>query len=270
MLYNQGWIIIGAIRIGKRLEDLNSLYFRLEPSVINEKNETEIFALTLIKNDRIWLVNAPNDVSISLKPKILEKWPKGIVEERLKKNFYEFKLKGEPWWFNRTNSVESRRLISSILDELRQNYWNLYATCELSTHYNSKSVFFFRKDSTLKIKSFNRILSINLIESDKIRIIDANEKEILSIRKSILMSWPYDIQYEKDYGSFSQLKIRGNPFKANLYNPVYVTIMIMNIIENLQNQGLLFLCNCNISGKFQSKDISVCPIDRNSLCFIGK
>jgi hypothetical protein len=262
--------MIGAIRTGKRLDDLNSLYFRYDPLVKKEKNDSVMFALTLIKNDRIWLVNAPNDVSLSLKPVMIENWPKGIEIELLKQNFYEFKLKGEPFWFSRTNSTDSRRLVSSILNELRENYWNLYCTCELSAHYNAKTVFFFRKDSTLKMKQFNRILSINLNDSDKIRIINGNEKDISAIRSSIISSWPYDIQYQKDFDSYSQLKIRGNPFKGNSYNPVYVTIMLMNMIDNLQNQGLTFFCNCNISGKYQSKDISVCPIDRNSFCFIGR
>ena len=263
--------MIGAIRTGKRLDDLNSLYFRFDPLIKKEKNESVLFALTLIKNDRILLVNAPNDVSFSLKPVIIENWSKGIESELLKKNFYEFKLKGEPFWFSGNfGSIDSRRLVSSILNELREKYWNLYCTCELSAHYNAKTVFFFRKDPTLKFKQFNRMLSISLNESDKIRIINASEKDILSIRSSIKSSWPYDIQYEKKFDLYSQLKLRGNPFKGNFYNPVYVTIMIMNMIDNLQNQDLILLCNCNLSGKFQSKDISVCPIDRNSFCFIGR
>ena len=267
-LYNQGWIFLGSIKSGKRQFDLNSLYFRFDSKLLqifqSGQSQGRFFSLTLNKNDRIRLINPPTDLISAVRTAIVEAWPLGIQEEFNVNVGYEFKIKGNPWWCHGEETVFSRRLVSNIFRLVRQYYWSLYATCELSTHLNSKSAFFFRYDPIL---TNNRPLCISLNESDRIRVIDGTQNHINAVANAIANGWSAGIQEQSLYSLSFQFKLRGYPFSGNFSNPIYASVVMMYIISNLQNQGATFLCSASVSGKYHSDENESYPIDLSSLFF---
>jgi hypothetical protein len=267
-LYNHGWVFIGSIKSGQRQFDLNSLYFRFDSNLLqslkSEPNPSRFFSLTLNKNDRIRLINAPNDLIALVRTAINEAWSRGVQEEFNVIAGYEFKLKGKPWWCNGDETVFSRRLVSNILRLMRQYNWSLYATCELSTQLDSKSGFFFRFDPT---RLNSRPLCISLNESDKIRVIDGTQNHINAVLNAIQSSWPEGIQKVSSYSLSHQFKLRGYPFSGDFSNSLYTAVAVMFIISNLQTQGATFLCSASVSGKYVTEDHNSYPMDLSSLFF---
>ena len=270
-LYNLGWLYIGAIKSGKRQFDLNSLYFRFDPVLLqsissNSQSPSRFFAISLNRNDRIRLINAPMDLVSAVRTAIIESWPLGIQEEFTVNVGYEFKIKGNPWWCNGVETVFSRRLVSSIFRLLRQYYWSLYATCELTTHLNSKSVFFSRYNPTEN--SNFRPLCISLNESDRIRIIDGNQNHVNAVANSIVNGWPDGIQSQGVYSLSYEFKLKGYPFSGSFSNPIYASVVMMHILANLQYHGAQFICSASVSGKYHSDKHGSYPIDLSSLFFL--
>ena len=79
-LYNNGWLFIGPIKTSIDQGDLNALYFRFDESLIKKNENSNFFALSLNQNDRIRLINAPDQLTNSLRVVITDTWPKGIHE----------------------------------------------------------------------------------------------------------------------------------------------------------------------------------------------
>jgi hypothetical protein len=113
-LYNHGWVFIGSIKSGQSQFDLNALYFRFDSNLLqrlkSEPNPSRFFSLALNKNDRIRLINAPNNLIDVVRTAINEAWPMGVQEEFNVNIGYEFKIKGSPWWCNGEETVFSRLL----------------------------------------------------------------------------------------------------------------------------------------------------------------
>jgi hypothetical protein len=76
-LYNNGWLFIAPIRTSRDQGDLNALYFRYDESLMKQNEQARIFAISLTKNDRIRLINAPDQLTNSIRVLITETWPKG-------------------------------------------------------------------------------------------------------------------------------------------------------------------------------------------------
>jgi hypothetical protein len=249
-LYNHGWVFIGSIKSGQCQFDLNSLYFRFDSNLLqslnSETNSSRFFSLTLNQNDRIRLINAPNDLIALVRTAINEAWPKGVQEELNVIAGYEFKLKGNPWWCDGEETVFCRCLVENILRLMRQYNWSLYATCKLSAQFELKSAFFFRFDPTLLN---NRPLCISFNEYDKIRVIDGTQNHVNAVWNAIQSSWPEGIQEQSLYGLSHQFKLRWQPFGNHFSNPLYPAVVVMFIISNLQTQGARFLCSATVSGR---------------------
>jgi hypothetical protein len=158
-------------------------------------------------------------------------------------------------------------LISGIFSVLRQYYWNLYATCELTTHLSAKSVFFFRYDSNLNSRQM-RPLCISLNGVDKVRVIGGYENHVSAVANAIVSGWPEGIQEQMSYAGSMQFKLKGYPFNGSFSNPIYASVMMMFIMANLQGQGLHFVCSGDVSGKFHSDKNSSYRTDLSSWFFV--
>ena len=276
-LYNIGWLFIGPIKTSRDQGDMNALYFRQDTSLMENKEQAKFFALSLNKNDRIRLINAPDQLTNSLRVIITDTWPKGIQEfmnliytypswlfylgiqeEFVKIGEHEFKLKGNPWWCDYEDTIFSRRLMCNIFQILRQYYYSLYGTCELSMQLNSKSIFFFRYDpSILNRPSF----CVSLDDMDKFRIIDGNLNHIDTVSNVIMGCWDQGIQEQKNYKGSYIFKLNGYPFSGSAENSVYASVILMNLLSSYQKQGVDLLCSASVSGKFHSDKNATYKID---------
>ena len=267
-LFANGWLFMGAIDSEKSSTSLNALYFRYAPQEISEYDKfySKFFSISLNKSDRIRLHRASPDLVstfIGLMPTL---WPLGIQNQSSIHNAYEFKLKGNPWFANDMETVESRRLLNDIFSYLASNGIALYATCELTKHLSNKTTFFFRTKSDLT-KPLNQFcLSLN--ESDKLRMIRGDPNIASAIRQAIMSAWSDGIQNESNYYESLQFKLNGYPFQTiSGTNQVHACVMILNILENLKHCGYSILCSADVSGKYHQDKNSSYSIDLHSFFF---
>lgn len=264
-LYREGWNYTCAINSGKSDYSLNALYFHYVP--VDIKNDG-FFSLTLNKTDRIRLFDLPNELLKNLISIMNEFWPKGIQEQGLKSNCYEFKLKGNPWWSDAEEAVESRKLLSNLFQLFSVNGWKMYGSCDLTKSSSKKSTFFFKYSAPNAGSIHNFCLSLN--ESDKIRIINNNDMKLPDqIRSSIIQTWPKGIQKEKNYFNSWQFKLNGYPFECLAKTHVYTCILMMTILKTIESNGYRLLCSADVSGKYyhDSNNHTDHPVDLDSWFF---
>ena len=246
-LYNIGWVFVSAIDSGNREYDLNSLYFRYDPTETSkpENLNSRFFALTLNRTDRVRLINALPDLIMNLKSAMLQLWPYGIQKEKNENFGYEFKLKGNPWYPHSEETVTGRALVSNLMTFFSQFNWNLYATCVLTMSVSDKSSFFFRyceqKPSIIHCMSLN--------ETDKIRFIGDYQLAVERIRNAINQSWKKGIQNEKLYYGSWEFKLKGNPFTNYGSDNIYACYLMMNILGELESMGFKIISSSDVSGK---------------------
>ena len=108
-------------------------------------------------------------------------------------------LRGNPWYADGYETVESRRLLNNIFNLLKRYGWYLYGTCDLTKHLSNKSTFFFRSTPVEPKHLVNFCVSLN--ETDKIRLIDHTHGLEQQVRMAIQQAWPKGIQKELDYFS---------------------------------------------------------------------
>jgi hypothetical protein len=271
-LFKNGWLYVGPIDTGKSQHSLNALYFYYAPDEINQNDlqNTKFFALSLNKNDRIRLHRAtPDLISIMTSTSwgIPQLWRAGIQQQSIVNNALEFKLKGNPWYSNENEAVESRRLLNNIFNLLSRYGWHLYGTCDLTKHLSNKSTFFFRSKPIEPKTLVNFCVSLN--ETDKIRLIDYNPGLEQQVRMAIMQTWPKGIQMESEYFSSHQFKLKGYPFQNfdSSSDHVYACVLMIFILQNIESMGFRLLCSADVSGKYVSSDNNSYPVDLHSWFF---
>lgn len=250
-LYRVGWVFTAAIDSGRSQTSINALYFKYNPEETqkDENRDCNFLALSLNKTDRIRLINALPDLIEAFQLAMPQIWPKGIQKEFNVNKAYEFKLKGNPWWSDKGEAIESRRLVGDLLSFLSSNNWFLYAVCDISRSLDSKSTFFFRQPIARIEKPFHSFC-ISLNESDKIRVIGRNPNMVNVVRSCIMKAWPRGIQDQCDYYGSFQFKLKGNPFTSNGEESIYACVLMMHILDAIQAQGLTFVVSADVSGKY--------------------
>ena len=271
-LYNNGWVNIGSVKIGKKRDDFNTFFFRYDKTLKDaccSGMENKFFALSLNKNDRIRLVNAPLELANTVRQAIHENWPKGIFQEKIKFEAYEFKLRGNPWWCDGADTVNSRQLVSAILANLRRNYWTLYSTCVLNMHLSSKSTFFFRHDSNINISNCTTTC-ISLNGSDKLRVMNTNEIIINGVSNAIKSCWPKGLIHQGLYGRSWQYKLKDHPFNGNYSDLISIAALTMCLIANLKEANLSLECSAFVSAKHQTFNDNSYTKGLSSLFFLSR
>jgi hypothetical protein len=261
-LYKNGWIFINAIDSSNSEQSLNALYFMYSNEIDLNSN---FFTLTLNHSDQLRFHHISNDLNTIISKNIESLWPAGIKNENLKENnTIEYTLKGNPWKSNGFEAVTSRKLINDLLNLLAYAGWNLYATCDLCKRVDSKSTFFFR--SNLIKSSSNVCVSLN--ECNKIRLINSNYSLIQQVKNVIWQNWQPGISKESDYCGSKQFELNGNPFSSSSKeNKIYVTVLMLNILNSIESNGLKLLCSADVSGKYYSDENESYSADLHSFFF---
>ncbi|CAF0775027.1 unnamed protein product [Brachionus calyciflorus] len=269
-LFRNGWEFLGAIDSGKRQTSLNALYFRYAPDEINKNDieNTRFFAMSLNKSDRVRLHRADEDLkSLLTNPNygMQSLWQKGIQNQKIVNNAYEFKLSGNPWDSSGDEAVESRRLLNDLFNLFSRYGWSLYGTCDLTKSETNKSTFFFRTKPIEPKHLVNFCVSLN--ETDKIRLIGGNPSLTQEVKEAILQGWQKGIQEESNYYGSDQIKLRGYPFSTTGADKVYTCVMMTLILNNLEKKGFKLLCSADVSQKYYSDDNNRYPVDLHSWFF---
>ena len=270
-LFKQGWINIGAIKIGKNQADLNALYFRFDREIRDlyvSGLESKFCAISLNENDKIRLVNAPLEIANAVRLAIEANWSKGIDKEKIQHDAHEFEftLKGSPFWCHGTDTVESRKIISGILKNLNDQSWSLYSTCLLSTSLSSKSVFFFQTSPYTNLQKC-KVVCVSLNESDKLRVINGNSYNFMAVNNAIEFFLRNGVVKQNYYGSSWQFKLKRNLLRGSYADLNKTAAIIMSIIFHLKKVHCTLICSAFVSGKYSISDDDKCTCTQSLSSF---
>ena len=98
--------------------------------------------LSLNRNDRIRLIDCPKEVVDAVGQCINQYWPGGIQETRQHERCVEYKLKGYPWASHGDEAINSRFLITHILQSLVAVGWVVMSALDISRRVNDKVTYF--------------------------------------------------------------------------------------------------------------------------------
>ncbi|KAF8586359.1 hypothetical protein K439DRAFT_1631775 [Ramaria rubella] len=128
-LYHQGWILVIAADISKKMADKDSLIFRQSPA----PTPCEFISLSFNTGDKLRLMG--EDIAPEILGTIRMVLGKTVQNEEWKidHSAYEFKLYGRPWYARSDIAVKTRVLLLDILDAMVAYGYDVYASVDLST-----------------------------------------------------------------------------------------------------------------------------------------
>jgi hypothetical protein len=229
-LHEIGWVFCGSIQM--HVTEISNLYFRYEqrPTPMHE-----MFALHLSKSDKISILNPPRLIIELIREMIESVWSNGMQSQTISSNVYEFRLKGAPWRDKTESLVESRRLLNKIIQNLKKLDYKIYAICDLSNKESKMSTFYFSKINEPNEAS-SKIVSLNLNESDKLRIIDDLDGFSDILRESISQIWPKGLKLESSCSGAIQFKLNGSPFSpfSSTNDTINFSMLILVLFEKVK------------------------------------
>ena len=122
-------------------------------------------------------------------------------------NFFEFKLKGNPFSPYLGTDKQVKYLMCQILKEYFSLGWHFKVSSNLQRLGSSADVAMFERNEQIN----TYIICISLNQSDKVVVFAPNDV-IQLIRKTILTSWPRGIQDEEQILNGWQFKLKGTPW----------------------------------------------------------
>ena len=250
-LYRLGFIYASAIDYGLRHYNVNSMYFKYDPSEEKkpENVHSQFFALALTNSDRLRLINPPGEMTTNISTAISSIWPKGALLINEGNGSFEFILNGFNHKLDNTTdgveTVEARTFLTNLMTLLSHYNWNLYATCILSASINDKSTLFFRFSQVKPL----RTSCLTLNETDKVRLIGGDSYFMNSIRSSISRSWANGILNEMNYYGSWELQLDGHPFMNESSSNGYACFMMLTILSDLESNGFRMIASIDLSGK---------------------
>uniref|UniRef100_A0A914WWV5 Uncharacterized protein n=1 Tax=Plectus sambesii TaxID=2011161 RepID=A0A914WWV5_9BILA len=156
--------------------------------------ETSFCIMSLNDRDRIRLIDCPQSVVDTVGHCISQNWPGGIQDTQQYEHCVEYKLKGYPWHSCDDDAINSRFLITLILQSLVPVGWAIMSALDLSRkiYLDNKAVFVLRSCAPTSIPH----MCISPADMDLIRLINAPEDVHEAVASVIHSNWPYGVQRE--------------------------------------------------------------------------
>ena len=166
------------------------------------------------------------------------------------------KLSGTPWCPNGSETVSSKVILQTLVNDLYLNQWNLYGNSNLKSSANT--LFFEYNPSIAPGLIAASHLTVSLNKNDTLRLIGIPQNLISVIRETIQACWLRGIQAESNYFGSWEFKLCGNPWWASGTEAVDSRYLILKLIECLQQYGWTIIASIDSSRK---------PSDKSSLLF---
>lgn len=122
-----GWNLLQAADVSRKPDDKDTLFFEKgtpDPHVT-------LFAMSFNMSDRIRIIDAPS-FAPCVKDAIRSQWPNGIQIESNYFGSIEFKLWGNPWNADGSETVSVRMLLCQIIANIRAKGFKLYGSVDIS------------------------------------------------------------------------------------------------------------------------------------------
>lgn len=133
--------------------------------------QSKFASLSLHHNDKIRLLDFPDEAVNVIKSAIRSGWPQGLQEQRNVFNCLELKLKGLPWLGLGSDSMHARRLMRQIFQELFDAGWVLSLSTDVSKKNKDKDTLIFRYQNPPPAP--RDWICVAFSKKDRLRLMDA-------------------------------------------------------------------------------------------------
>jgi hypothetical protein len=181
---------------------------------------------------------------------ILACWPPGIESYGAFEQSYQYKLKGAPFGYWRSQQyVGGIRLVRDVLAFLYSHNWELASSMLCSRRYTAKDTLIFRKREAGELPAVEW-LSLAPLGSDRLRVVyDADgvrlcggesDQDYLGVLitglKKMLEGLDYFQKGDWSHDSF-EFELKGRPWRSRGEASVKMRIMLMKLLETMEGHG---------------------------------
>uniref|UniRef100_A0A914W883 Uncharacterized protein n=1 Tax=Plectus sambesii TaxID=2011161 RepID=A0A914W883_9BILA len=213
--------------------------------------ETRFCMLSLNASDRIRLIDCPEPVVETVGRCINQYWPDGIQETRQYEHCVEYKLKGYPWHSYGDDAINSRFLITLILQSLVPVGWAVMSALDISRRANDKAVFVLRSCTPTSIPH----ICICPADMDLIRLINAPKDIQDTVNNVIHSNWPYGVQREGTRLMGYEWKLQGHPWSSHGGNDYAMSRHLMTrLLNEMARLGWRVICSADVSAKYVNQE----------------
>jgi len=258
------WILYGSSNLRGNAD---TLFFRYDPSLPSDGSRLAGFVISLNRNDRLRLIDAPPESIECARSMVTQFWRRGLQQEKQKFNAYEFKMAGHPWWADGEEAVDTRFFMCKLFEGLMSIGWRVQIAIDLTRKLNDKSVLTFQRCAPMSVPMF--CLSLNW--TDKIRFINAPQNVVDALTAETKRVWLFGVARERMYGPSFELKLNGNPWSygMNGHDGAHGRVLLKYLIKTCANMGWFVILSADVSAKFVHQDKGPdYPIDVHSLWFM--
>ena len=258
------WILYGSSNLRGNAD---ALFFRYDPAIPSDGSRLAGFVISLNRNDRLRLIDAPPDVVECAKRTIAQTWSRGIQQEKQKFNAYEFKLAGTPWWADGEMSVDTRLFMCKLFEAFLTIGWRVQIAIDLTRKLNDKSILTFQRCPPMAMPIF----CISLNWTDKVRFINAPSDLVQALTAEVKRVWLFGVARERPYGASFELKLNGNPWSYGMsgHDGAHGRVLIKYLVKMCANMGWYVILSADVSAKYIHQDKGPdYPIDVHSLWFM--
>lgn len=224
----------------------------------------EFCLLSLNNDNHIRLINAPDEVIQAARNCLKERWTRGIQKAGTKTggNFYEFKITGSPWSSCGVEAIESRLLMTVLLQQLVQVGWAVVTAFDISRTAANKAVFLLHRCVAANIPHF----AICPAHVNFIRIINANEDMVQLVKETVQETWTVGIESEIVYGNSYEMTLAGSPWESSGEVFELTRAMMARILYELGKRGWRPICSADVSSQYlnDGKKAHCHPLDVHS------
>ena len=230
--------------------DFTTWIFKKDPTAVCPS--LPFLTVGLNSMDSLLVLNAPIELHQMFKDVIDNSWPKGIRKWTYKNGVLKIKLKENPWCADGKDTIRSKAILYTLVNELRIRQWKLYGNTNLRSRANS--LFFEHVPNMVHgLQSFPAHFAISFSSEDLIRLVGISEGLVAAVRNTIQSFWSRGIQRDERYADSIVFKLRGTPWCTSGEEAVNSRFVVIKLMEALQACGWIVAANVNCSRKTQDK-----------------
>lgn len=247
-LNRDGWKLLISSDL-TRTSDLTTWIFKKVPVVTLSSQPFMVVGLS--STDSLMVLNAPAELHQTFKDVIDKSWPRGIQRWSYENSVLLIKLNGTPWHPDGDETVHSRVVLQTLVNDLHARQWNLYGNSNLKSGTNT--FFFEHTPNVVQGQPPPAHFTISLNKHDSLRLIGVPESLISAVRDVIQSSWQRGIQQEQRYFNSWEFKLRGNPWWASGEEAVDSRYLVLKLMESMQAYGWMIIASIASSRKLSDK-----------------
>ena len=159
-----------------------------------------------------------------------------IKESKNIEGCLQMKFKEDLWRSSNTElDVKAKTIIKSIIHDLNSRQWVLYSSSYL---VGQGDTLFFMYNPLLQAPfTAKESLAISLLNTDRLRLIDASDSATCHVKDVILNTWKRGIQQEKKKFNSTEFKLAGRPWMTRGKESAASRQLLCRLFEGLMTIG---------------------------------